>query len=134
MLIELMRAWRWLSGDIQGKANAEQTCCMSRKVLIKRAAGVPVSVATLGRIRDGLGMDEGEGCRSRNAIQRRLPACKEWKQWEGRGKFFERMDLVRRMMILTIEYGWKVGFGPSGKAYSMCGVEELECRRRWNLL
>jgi hypothetical protein len=73
MLIELMRAWRWLSGDIQGKANAEQTCCMSRKVLIKRAAGVPVSVATLGRIREGLGMDEGEGCRSRNAIQRRLP-------------------------------------------------------------
>ena len=61
-------------------------------------------------------------------------ACKEWKQWEGRGKFFERMDLVRRMMILTIEYGWKIGFGPSGKAYSMCGVEELECRRRWNLL
>ena len=45
-------------------------------------------------------------------------ACKDWKGWIGRGNFFDRMDLVRRMMILTIENGWKVGFGPGGLSYS----------------
>jgi len=36
-------------------------------------------------------------------------ACKEWKNWSGRGDFFDRMELVRRMMILTIEQGWTIG-------------------------
>jgi hypothetical protein len=47
-------------------------------------------------------------------------ACKEWKGWRGRKGFFERMDLVRRMMILTIEHGWTVGRGPGGVAFEEC--------------
>ena len=47
-------------------------------------------------------------------------ACKEWKGWTGRGRFFERMDLVRRMVILTIEHGWSVGCGRDGLAYGEC--------------
>jgi hypothetical protein len=34
--------------------------------------------------------------------------CKHWAKWEGKGEFFERMDLVRRLMILTIEHEWSV--------------------------
>ncbi len=30
-------------------------------------------------------------------------ACKERKGWTGRGNFFERMEVVRQVMILTIE-------------------------------
>lgn len=45
-------------------------------------------------------------------------ACKEWKQWEGREGFFERVSLVRQMMILTIENEWEVGCGPFGLPYS----------------
>ena len=45
-------------------------------------------------------------------------ACKEWKGWTGRGRFFDRMDLVRWMMIVTIENGWEAGFGPNGVPYS----------------
>jgi hypothetical protein len=52
-------------------------------------------------------------------------ACKEWKSWTGRGKFFERMDLVRRMMILTIENGWRVGTGPGDLPYAECNSELL---------
>jgi hypothetical protein len=58
-------------------------------------------------------------------------ACKEWKGWTGRRGFFDRMALVRQMIVLTIENGWAVGFGPCGKAYSMCGDAELrfcDCR------
>ena len=47
-------------------------------------------------------------------------ACKEWKGWRGRGQFFERMDLVRRVMISTIECRWLVGFGPNGLTYDRC--------------
>jgi len=47
-------------------------------------------------------------------------ACKEWKSWTGRGQFFERMDLVRRIMISTIEYRWLVGFGPNGLTFDQC--------------
>ena len=47
-------------------------------------------------------------------------ACKEWKQWKGRKGFFERMDLVRLIMMLTIENGWAVGSGPGGLEYSKC--------------
>ncbi len=43
-------------------------------------------------------------------------ACKEWKNWSGRKDFFERMDLVRRMIILTVEHRWQVGCGPGGIA------------------
>ena len=45
-------------------------------------------------------------------------ACKEWKNWQGREGFFERMDLVRRNMVLTIENGWTAGYGPDGNPYS----------------
>src|SRR5438128_8993052 len=48
-------------------------------------------------------------------------ACKEWQNWTGRGHFFERMKLVRRIMILTIENGWEVGTGPQGLSYAECG-------------
>ncbi len=47
-------------------------------------------------------------------------ACKEWKGWAGRGRFFERMLLVRRMMIATIECAWLVGCGPGGLPYGNC--------------
>lgn len=53
-------------------------------------------------------------------------ACKEWKRWTGRDEFFQRMELVRRIMILTIEHGWTVGLGPLGKPYAMCSGDELE--------
>jgi hypothetical protein len=45
-------------------------------------------------------------------------ACKEWKRWSGRRGFFERVDFVRRMMILTIEQGWVPGWGPGGLRYA----------------
>src|SRR6184192_1541319 len=45
-------------------------------------------------------------------------ACKEWKQWQGRGRFFERMDLVSQMTFLTIEQDWSVGCGPGGLPYA----------------
>lgn len=44
-------------------------------------------------------------------------ACKQWKNWQGRGQFFERMDLVRSLVILTIENGWEPGFGPGRIRY-----------------
>ena len=47
-------------------------------------------------------------------------ACKEWKGWTGRGQFFERMELVRLIMIATIEQGWSVGFGPDRLPYAKC--------------
>jgi hypothetical protein len=47
-------------------------------------------------------------------------ACKEWKQWQGRGHFYERMDLVRQIMFLTIENDWPVGYGPGGLPYAEC--------------
>lgn len=47
-------------------------------------------------------------------------ACKEWKGWTGRKGFFERMDFVRRMLMLTIEHGWEIGFGPNGVPYAAC--------------
>ena len=41
-------------------------------------------------------------------------ACKEWNSWTGRGQFFARMDLVRQMVILTVEHAWPIGCGPDG--------------------
>ena len=52
-------------------------------------------------------------------------ACKEWRGWTGRGHFFGRLGLVRRMVFMTIEQGWKAGLGPSDKPYSMCDDGEL---------
>jgi len=52
-------------------------------------------------------------------------ACKEWQGWTGRGHFFERLDLVRRMVFMTIEQGWRAGLGPADKPYSMCEDHEL---------
>ena len=37
--------------------------------------------------------------------------------WSGRGNFSQRMDFVRRMMILTIECRWTTGCGPGGRPY-----------------
>jgi len=53
-------------------------------------------------------------------------ACKEWQGWEGRGDFFTRMEISRRMMFLTIEKGWTPGLGPNDKPYWMCSEEELD--------
>jgi hypothetical protein len=47
-------------------------------------------------------------------------ACKEWKGWTGREQFFERVELARRIMISTVEYGWSVGYGPGGVCYAKC--------------
>ena len=44
-------------------------------------------------------------------------ACKEWNSWTGRGQFFARMDLVRQMVILTVEHAWPIGCGPGGVPY-----------------
>jgi len=52
-------------------------------------------------------------------------ACKEWKQWHGRERFFERMALARQMMLLTIENGWEIGRGPGGFSYSVWPEEDF---------
>jgi len=52
-------------------------------------------------------------------------ACRVWKDWTGRGQFFERMEVVRRMLMLTIENGWEVGLGPGRRPYSECCGEDL---------
>lgn len=52
-------------------------------------------------------------------------ACKEWQNWQGRKYFFERMELVRRMMILTIENGWDVGLGPGGLSYCSSNEDDV---------
>jgi hypothetical protein len=50
-------------------------------------------------------------------------ACKEWKGWKGRDGFFERIDFVRCVVILTIENMWTPGRGPDGREFSLCGPE-----------
>ena len=35
-------------------------------------------------------------------------------------------NIVRRMMILTIEHGWSVGLGPAGREYAACQKEEWD--------
>ena len=52
-------------------------------------------------------------------------ACKEWKGWTGKGHFLEWLDLVRRMVFMTIERSWTAGLGPADKSYSMCEDHEL---------
>src|SRR5205814_2189794 len=47
-------------------------------------------------------------------------ACKEWKHWTGRSGFFDRVALVHRVMMLTIESGWIAGQGPAGLSYAQC--------------
>ena len=61
-------------------------------------------------------------------------ACKDWKGWTGRDGFFERMDLVRRIMILTVENRWEVGFCPDRIPYpamdfgfELANVRSTEC-------
>ena len=39
---------------------------------------------------------------------------------DGRGQFFERMDFVRQIVMLTIEHGWPIGYGPGGMPYDKC--------------
>ena len=52
-------------------------------------------------------------------------ACKEWRGWTGRAGFFERMQLVRHILISTIENGWDVGSGPGGLPYSAFREEDF---------
>ena len=52
-------------------------------------------------------------------------ACKEWRGWTGRAGFFERMQLVRQILISTIENGWDVGCGPGGLPYSAFREEDF---------
>jgi hypothetical protein len=54
-------------------------------------------------------------------------ACKEWKQWQGRNRFVERMDLVRQMMFLTVENGWVLGRGPRGLPYAAFEENDFWC-------
>ena len=58
-------------------------------------------------------------------LSRIYRACKQWKNWTGRGQFFERMDLVRQIAILTIERGWPIGCGPGGMPYEKCSHDFL---------
>jgi hypothetical protein len=52
-------------------------------------------------------------------------AWKEWKHWTGRNEFFDRVALVHRVMMLTIENGWIAGQGSDGLSYARClGVFE----------
>ena len=44
-------------------------------------------------------------------------ACRAALGWEGRKWFRERMEMVRRLVNLTIEGGWEAGLGPRGKGY-----------------
>src|SRR6266576_7048270 len=53
-------------------------------------------------------------------LSRIYQACKRMERVEGRDRFFDRMDLVRHIMILTIENGWRVGSGPQGLPYGEC--------------
>jgi len=39
------------------------------------------------------------------------------EELDSRGQFCDRMDLVRQMMILTIEQDWLIGCGPGGSPY-----------------
>jgi len=52
-------------------------------------------------------------------------ACREWQNWKGGGQFFDRIRLVRELLILTIEYGWEVGRGPHGALYTDRTLSEL---------
>ena len=52
-------------------------------------------------------------------------ACKEAYGWTGRKGFFDRMRLVRFLVMRTIVEDWKDGFGPNDKPYWMCSSEEL---------
>ena len=63
---------------------------------------------------------------SDSGFSRIYRACKDWQGWTGKGRFFERMALVRKLLIKTIEEGWEIGLGPFGKPYWMCCEEELE--------
>ncbi|MEY2486179.1 MAG: hypothetical protein QOH39_1827 [Verrucomicrobiota bacterium] len=63
---------------------------------------------------------------SDSALSRIYRACKEWQGWTGKGEFFERMALVRKIFIKSIEEGWDIGRGSFGKPYWMCSPEELE--------
>jgi hypothetical protein len=55
-------------------------------------------------------------------------ACKEWKSWTGRGEFFDQMDFVRQMVMLTIERGWVTGCGPGGAPYDKCADDFCLCK------
>jgi hypothetical protein len=62
---------------------------------------------------------------SESAFSKIYRACKEASGWTGKGSFFERMAVVRRLFFKTIEQGWEIGLGPFDKPYWMCCEEEL---------
>jgi len=76
------------------------------EVFVEGAAGMPIPLAAVGRIRQRLEWTRVKDIVRETLFSRVYQACKEWKGWVGRGQFVERMDLVRRMVILTIENGW----------------------------
>jgi hypothetical protein len=45
-------------------------------------------------------------------------SCKEWKGWMGQNDFSERIELVRQIVVMTIENLWPPGRCPEGAAYS----------------
>ena len=59
-------------------------------------------------------------------FSRTYRACKEWREWTGKGSFFSRWAFVWQMVFLTIENGRQSGLGPNGKPYWMCCPEELD--------
>lgn len=43
----------------------------------------------------------------------------------GRKGFFDRMKLVEWLTFPTIAEGWKEGFGPQERPYSLCARDEF---------
>jgi hypothetical protein len=62
---------------------------------------------------------------SNSMLSRIYRACKDWQGWTGNSRFFDRMVLVRWLLLKTIEEGWEIGLGPNGKPYRMCCKKEL---------
>jgi len=62
-------------------------------------------------------MNEAERCHSRNAIPPNLPGVQTMEAVDRPGRFIERMDLVRRMLILTIDGRLGSGSRTCGRPY-----------------
>ena len=95
------------------------------KYLSKSVPNVSNGWRLCARFGKGWGVDKVKDVIPEALFSRTYRACKEWKQWQGRERFFERIAVARRMMILAIENDWNIGLGPSGKPYSRCSEAEL---------
>ena len=109
---------------------AKRTRRLSREVSVERTAGVLVPLAPVGRVGERMGVDKGQRRDSGNAFQQNLSRVQGLERLEGRGQFFERGDLVRRVMIATIEGGWVIGCGPAGLPYDQCD-DDFYLRPDW---